>query len=963
MLRRFWPVWKPVELMKFIFDDFVLDTEAFTLVRNGVEVGVESRVLETLIFLIQERHRVVSKEELLDSVWDIDFASEATVFKAIQQARKAVGDDGKSQRLVKTVHGKGYRFVAEVEEDTGQGSVPAAPQKREMPVEAERPGESSPTVGRWPKAVAWLAVGIVVLGMVGWLIGHRESSSERGVRTSVAILNCVGDPSLPSTEAWMSEAVPELLFLRLRGAGGLRMIPADEVAGALRDLTGDPPVGGGWNGGAVLDRLACDVAVGSRLLRRKDGGLQLELTVFTRDAVEDREIKKINAQGDLFALAGETGADLAQHLSGGKKPDQGLDWTSEVQPEAFARYVTGLGWYRDGDLNEAVSVLAPLVAQYPQFALARIALAKVYRAMGLKAAAGLEARTALDFSADLPAETRLQLEALTLEIDGDWGEAARIYRSLWSVAGDEVEYPLALIRALRWDGRSAEALEVAKRLGGALDTDPRLHLELSRVYQIQGETEKQRASLEEAVATATVRGATGRLASATLGLGWVDLSQQKLPEAEEHFSQAEELFRSIGNRRGEARAFKGRATVLSYGPNPEISLPLFEQAARLQRGWGDFEDLGKTLYSVTGILAYLGDVKGSLETGLEVLEIARKTGDREVEGAVLVRIGDAQVDLGDPVKGMETYLEALPILEDQGATRRLAGLFNSMGLACEYSGDMPAAVRHFGHSAEMWQNLGRISNWFDTAYNLAWLHLRSGDLPEAAALLESLRSTQDDDSQRAAVSHLDAGINCVKGDFEKAEREVGKAISLRERTGEGGALDNSRALMFQIHLGQGRHEEVLAAVESEMARLREDDDVPGLATALLIEAEARGQAGRWREALESAEEARSLQKDQSQPQTQAETAIVAGRINIHLGRYEQAALHLDRARQAAERSGLALLVMEAEIARAELRLTLDHSDEARSDVVHLRRQCERRGWGRLAARASSVLIGDDKAPG
>ena len=938
--------------MRFSFDDFVLDTDAFTLTEGGVEVGVELRVLETLVFLIRERHRVISKEELLESVWDIDFASEATLFKAIQQARKAVGDNGKSQRVIKTIHGKGYRFVAEVEEESGGAPAPVPPGS-EAPAEIERVEGRRPPDGSRRKIVVAAVVVVVILAALGWLISRKTPSVDASARTSVAVLQCGGDPGLGPGEAWMHEAVPELLFLRLRSAGGLRMIAADEVVEALRDLgveTGQDAED--LRRREILDRLACDVAITTRLQQTADGGLRLEATILSREAPHSQEISRKDAQGELFTLAGELGAEIAKRLGGHLREAKDHRWSPEVQPEAFARYVEGQRAFRDGDLNEAVSVLAPLVAQYPKFALARIVLAKIYQSMGLKDAAGLEARTALQFAGSLPAETRLQVEALTLEIDGLWVEAARIYRSLWSVAPDEVEYSLALIRALRWAGRSDEALEIGERIGESLEADPRLHLEVSRIHQIQGDSERQRASLEKARATAEERGATGRLASALLGLGWVDLSDGKLPEAEQRFRQAEELFRSIGNQRGEARCFKGRATALSYGPNPEASLPLFEQAAQLQRERGDLEDLGKTLYSVTGLLAFLGDVDGSLASGLEVLEIARKAGDREVEGAVLVKIGDAQVDLGNPVEGMETYLEALPILEDQGATRRLANLYNSMGLACEHSGDMPAAVRHFRHSTEMWQGIGDTGSWFNAAYNLAWLHLRTGDLVEGANLLGSLRAAQADDSEKAAVLHLEAGIAYEQGDFKSAETSVDAAIDLRESTGEGAALESSRALSLQNLLAQGRHEKVLAVVEREIARLREDGDSQALVTALLVEAEALGQAGRWPKALESVGEARTMDQAQVLPQVQAAADIVAGRVNIHLGQFKQAATHLDQARQSAERSGLALLVLEAEIARAEMLMERGEREEALSDLAHLRRQAERRGWGRLAKSTS-----------
>jgi len=942
--------------MKFLFEGYVLDSEAFTLSRGEQEIAVESRVLETLIFLIRQRHRVISKDELLESVWDIDFASEATLFKAIQQARKAVGDDGRSQKVIKTVHGKGYRFVAGVEENA-ETTPFAGSGKTEVSSDPLDTGEEILSgYRRWKKSVV-IGAAVVLTVLVAWFVGHREAPADHSVRTSVAVLNCVGDPALSLEERRMVEAVPELLFLRLRNGGRLRVIAPGEVAEAMKDLEAEGGADSGKPGVRVfLDRLDCDAVISSRLAPSGKGSLQLQSTIYFRDSSRAQLLSRINARGDVFALAGEVGADLLKALGGdGRKTEKDGNWTPEVQPEAFSRYVAGVNSLRGGDLNNAVSVLAPLVAQFPKFVPARIALAKVYRAMGLKDAAGLEAKTALNFSEDLPAETRLQLEALTSEINGDWGAAARIYRSLWSVTGDENEYPLALIRVLRWDGRSDEALEVAGRIKKSLQRDPRFYLEISRVYQLQGKTGEQRASLEKACAAAEARGTVGRLASALLGLGWVDISEGKLPEAETHFLKAEELFETLGNNRGQARAFKGRATVLACGPRKEESLPLFYRAAQLQRGWGDLEDLAKTLYSVAGVLSYTGNTREALKTGLEVLELSRRTGDREVEGAVLIKIGDAQVDLGNSVEGMETYQEALPILEAQGATRRIANLWNSMGLASEYSGDLSAAVRYFGRSSAMLQDIGEITRWFDVTYNLAWLHLRTGDLDKAANLLENLRAIQADDSQKAAVFHLGAGIAHERGDLKRAGAEVDKAITLREATGEKDALDTSRALRSRIFLAMGRHEQVLGTVERLIVSLRKEDDPLALAESLLLKADALGLASRWNDALECYTEARSIQKERLQPMDEAGMDIEEGRINAHLGNFKQADLNLKRARGIAERSGMALLVMEAEIAGAELLMFRGSVKDASSDLVHLRRKCEGRGWGRLAGQVSALI--------
>ena len=98
--------------MVFVFDDLELDLALFELRRAGVRVPVEPQVFSVLAYLLAHRDRVVAKEELMDQVWGGRFVSEAAVTGRIKQARRAVGDDGQAQRVIRTVHGRGYRFVA-----------------------------------------------------------------------------------------------------------------------------------------------------------------------------------------------------------------------------------------------------------------------------------------------------------------------------------------------------------------------------------------------------------------------------------------------------------------------------------------------------------------------------------------------------------------------------------------------------------------------------------------------------------------------------------------------------------------------------------------------------------------------------------------------------------------------------------------------------------------------------------
>jgi pimeloyl-ACP methyl ester carboxylesterase len=111
--------------MVFLFGDLELDLPLFELRRRGVPVSLEPQVFSVLAYLISHRDRVVSKEELMDEVWGGRFVSETAVTSRIKQARRVVGDDGKSQRVIRTVHARGYRFVADTV--VRENRVPAPP--------------------------------------------------------------------------------------------------------------------------------------------------------------------------------------------------------------------------------------------------------------------------------------------------------------------------------------------------------------------------------------------------------------------------------------------------------------------------------------------------------------------------------------------------------------------------------------------------------------------------------------------------------------------------------------------------------------------------------------------------------------------------------------------------------------------------------------------------------------------
>jgi len=110
--------------MSLGFEDIAIDVDRRVLTRAGAAVHVEPQVFDLLVYLVRNGDRVVSKDDLIDAVWGGRIVSESTLTSRINAARRAVGDSGEAQRLIRTVARKGFRFVGEVQ---GAAVAPVAP--------------------------------------------------------------------------------------------------------------------------------------------------------------------------------------------------------------------------------------------------------------------------------------------------------------------------------------------------------------------------------------------------------------------------------------------------------------------------------------------------------------------------------------------------------------------------------------------------------------------------------------------------------------------------------------------------------------------------------------------------------------------------------------------------------------------------------------------------------------------
>ncbi len=208
--------------MRYTFGAYELDTDRFELVRAGEPVGMEPQTFEVLAYLVEHPERVVSRQELLDAVWGTAYISDAALATRIKEARRAVGDDGQAQRMIRTVHGRGYRFVGRDKADPQ-----AASQATEHP--AQQPGFATT-----PPALATTASGTspefaqppLFVGRAGELDRLRYAL-DRAIDGTAGIVMLTGEPGIGKTRT-----AQELeTYARTRGTRAL-WGRAQEFAGA-----------------------------------------------------------------------------------------------------------------------------------------------------------------------------------------------------------------------------------------------------------------------------------------------------------------------------------------------------------------------------------------------------------------------------------------------------------------------------------------------------------------------------------------------------------------------------------------------------------------------------------------------------------------------------------------------------------------------------------------------------------
>ena len=350
------------------FDDFVVDAERWRLSRHGQEIHLEPVVLKLLIYLIANRDRLVTHEELMDTVWGDTVVSESALTKAVARLRKALDDDSATPRYLETVRSQGYRFIGEVEEveqtDTAKRS----------------PGRSGPAATLRKGILG--AVGIVVLILVAvvWKWPSQQDAPRTDAVRSLAVLplnNLTGDPE----QDYYVDGLQDLLVTELSQLHGLRVTSRQSTTRYRNSQQSTADIAG---------ELGVDALVEGSLMRE---GSTIEVTVQLIDGRSDEHLwaKRYTRETprvfDLISdIADAIGAEIGAAAGRPEVKERTVDRLDPVDPRAIDAYALGIMYFdrftRDG-IRSGIDQFKTAVAIEPKFALAWGQLGAAYAMQGM----------------------------------------------------------------------------------------------------------------------------------------------------------------------------------------------------------------------------------------------------------------------------------------------------------------------------------------------------------------------------------------------------------------------------------------------------------------------------------------------------------------------------------------------------------------------------------------------------
>ncbi len=591
----------------YIFGDCALDADRRELRVGGEIVTTQPKAFELLLYLVRNRHRAIDKGELQTQLWPRSIVTETALTRCVMKARRAVNDDAERQTVIKTVHGHGYRFIAEVRADTPSTASAEA-------TAAEKPARGR----RVPAMVASL---VVALAATWWFVATPVHSEI--VRLAVLpVENATGEAELD----WASTGFMALINRMLED----RSI-AVVSAGSISSLAGDQ---------AAADLIAANSEFRDALRKttgfthmlaatlERDGDLyRLTFTVSSGDDRPEQRTFVGQKPVQLITQLVDTAAVMV--TSGTPVPLR----SSRVSDDDFINeaYARAMNLEMEGRYEEAQRMFQVIIEQDPQLFWPRYEYALCARNLR-------DFETAERLLIDLRTETAEQ---------GELKQQAAVNNSLG-----------IMYMGHRRNEEALAAFETAVRLAeetGDLRYAGTAHQNLGLLAKNNGdmplayEHMTLSANIFERMDIQSLPGALlNNMSGVLIQLG-------RLEEAEQHALAAIETFRLTGQRLYESYALSRLAGIYRRNGLLQEAEDTAQAALAVRVELGDRRGTASSNLTLSDIALDRGDLTRALQYAQQALDIGAEIDDQDVTIEALNTSAKASLALHRPHDAIASY--------------------------------------------------------------------------------------------------------------------------------------------------------------------------------------------------------------------------------------------------------------------------------------------------------------------
>jgi DNA-binding winged helix-turn-helix (wHTH) protein/tetratricopeptide (TPR) repeat protein/TolB-like protein len=946
-------------------EGFQVDARRRTLRRENQVVTLNRRAFDLLLYLVQNPGKILTRDELLKNVWPDTFVDESSLVQSIYVLRRALEEKPGDNSYIVTLPGRGYQFVSPVKVFAPQSlsvvsdGTPAASnaanqlllqqQTIRSSVITEEKEETSPAIPQnraLVTLVAALAVtAISVAVYFAWTLFHgvqprmkpaiSSTGSSPAPRRSIAVLgfrNLSGRPE----EGWLSTALAEMLSTELEAGEKLRLVSGEDIARTKRDL---PLADADSLSRNTLARLHKDldsdlIVLGSYTAVGEKPGTRIRLDLRLQDTAAGEtiaDVAVVGSEADLFDMVSQAGSRLRGKLGvEAVSPAEAVSVraSSPSNRDAARLYSEGLARLRVLNAMEARDLLLQAIAADPKFSLAHSALAEAWSRLGYDEKAQQEARQAYDLSANLSREERLVVEGRHRDIDHEYEKAIEVYRALFTLFPDNVDYGLKLAAVQTRGGKGHDALatvESLRKLAPPASDDPRIEFAEVQALNLLGDIGHKEQPLVRAVEKAKAQGSRLVLAEAReMQCGfWRDF-RSPTENAVAVCREARDIFAAAGDQEGEARSLRIWADVAFQTDVPE-SIRLFQQAQTIFSRNGSEADVANVLNNLGNVYELQGDPATAEKMLRQAVVIFQRLDDKKNMTTAIGNLANDRLDRGDLRGAIQLYEEAR---QSRGpADAGYAALVgHNIATVQQLQGDLAGAKQGFEQSLATWQKMGDQRNAAYASWGLGSLLLQEADFSSARQMYEQALAIRTSERDEFTIAETQLGIADLS--LEEAHSPVEQEAAMRQ------------------------------VIEVFQRRKARDDETLAwcvLARALLAEGKAAATA-------EAMQHARSLAAESQNPEIRWRTAIAAVRIDTAgkdaahsaagiVARKELAAI-ITKSREL----GYMGIELDARLAFAEIEMKTGQVTAGRTHLARIEADARAKGYN-LVARKAAVARG------